>query len=96
MHVGEEKKKKQHEMMIDGDSVEKARDRSSCPELMKALQQGEWLIPAESSCLFTSNSNGTNAQQMQNRKGLLRPIKDINVQSCGMQMQIGMEVDPFE
>ena len=96
MHVGEEKKKKQHEMMIDGDSIEKARDTTSCPELMKALQQGEWLIPSESSCLFTSNSNGTNNQQIQNRKGLLRPIKDINVQSCGMQMQIGMEVDPFE
>lgn len=95
MHVGEEKKRKQHEM-IDGESVEKARDTTSCPELMKALQQGDWLIPAESSCLFSSNLNGTNAQQMQNCKGLLRPIKDINVQSCGMHMQIGMEVDPFE
>jgi hypothetical protein len=66
--------------------------RRSCPELMKAMKKGEWLQPKESSCLFSSTSK-CDAQQI--IKGLLRPIKDINLPSCGVRMQMGMEVNPF-
>ncbi|KAL3778219.1 hypothetical protein ACHAW5_009621 [Stephanodiscus triporus] len=66
------------------------RDDESCPDLMRALRRGEWLRPEESSCLFSSNSDGHDR-----RKGLLRPIKDVDLPSCGMKMQLGMEVNPF-
>lgn len=92
LHVAEDKK--QHEVVdVDADeAVGEARSADSCPELMNALQHGEWLQPKQSSCLFSSTSN---ASAEQNGKGLLRPIKDVNLPSCGMKMQMGMEVDPF-
>ena len=74
----------------------------SCPELMEALNQGEWFMPEESSCLFSSsltapNDDSADASQDNSliKKGLLRPIKDVNLPCCGMRMQMGMEVDPF-
>ncbi|KAL3807117.1 hypothetical protein ACHAXA_005438 [Cyclostephanos tholiformis] len=65
-------------------------DAESCPELMDALGRGEWYRPEESSCLFSYAADG-----LDKRKGLLRPIKDVDLPSCGMKMQLGMEVDPF-
>jgi len=92
LHVAEDKKQ-QDIVDIDADEVVgEARSADSCPELMNALQHGEWLQPKQSSCLFSSNSN-TSAEK--SSKGLLRPIKDVNLPSCGMKMQMGMEVDPF-
>ena len=88
LHVAEDQKQqKENSGNIEAD--DKGRDTSKCKELMKALQQGEWLIPEKSSCLFSSDSNASNAQ-----KGMLRPLKDIVVQSCGLGMQLEMEVDP--
>ncbi len=69
---------------------EATRDAVSCPELMRALGRGEWLQPEESSCLFSSAADGRDR-----RKGLLRPIKHVDLPSCGMKLQLGMEVDPF-
>lgn len=63
--------------------VASASQQDACPELMRALQKGEWLMPEQSSCLFSDQ-----------RKGLLRPIKDVDLPKCGLQMQLGMEVDP--
>lgn len=83
LHVAEDKKQQK-------ENNDKGRDTSKCKELTKALQQGEWLIPEESSCLFSSDSNVNNSAQ----KGRLRPLKDIVVPSCGLGMQIEMEVDP--
>ncbi|KAL7539686.1 hypothetical protein ACHAXR_009494 [Thalassiosira sp. AJA248-18] len=85
LHVADDKKP------ADNADNGEARNTDSCPELMRALKQGEWLQPEESSCLFSTSNGG----DQQNSKGLLRPIKDINLPSCGMKMQMGMEVDPF-
>jgi len=91
LHVKEEKKQ-QDNAEADG-AVGETRGTNTCPELMKAMSQGEWLQPKESSCIFASTSN-VSAQQ--NSKGLLRPIKDVTLPSCGMKIQFGMEVNPFE
>lgn len=98
LHVIEDKKQKDNVEMNEVSG--QARDTTSCPELVKALRQGEWLQPEESSCLFSSTSNGSAPQQ--SSKGKLRPLKDVNLTmpisvdlpSCGMKMQLGMEVDP--
>jgi hypothetical protein len=71
------------------DAEDVTRDAASCPELMRAMGRGEWLQPEESSCLFSS------ADGRDRRKGLLRPIKHVDLPSCGMKMQLGMDVDPF-
>lgn len=73
----------------------------SCSELTEAMRQGDWFQSEESSCLFTAASDKSTGNMMQqtqsaNRKGLLRPIKDVILPSCGMRMMMGMEVNPFE
>ena len=91
LHVAEtDKKQKENSSNMETDG--KGRDTSKCKELTKVLQQGEWLIPEKSSCLFSSDSNAINSAQ----KGALRPLKDIVVPSCGLGMQIEIEVDPNE
>jgi len=85
LHVAEDKNQQK-----ENEADDKGRDTSKCKELTKALQQGEWLIPEESSCLFSSDSNVNSSA----KKGRLRPLKDIVVPSCGLGMQIEMEVDP--
>lgn len=80
----------------------KIRDANSCPdELMRVLKQGEWMVPEESSCYFPSSAFASAANVNSSvdigqkcSKGMLRPIKDISLPSCGMKMQLGMEVDP--
>ncbi|KAL7555163.1 hypothetical protein ACHAWF_018821 [Thalassiosira exigua] len=67
------------------------RSADSCPELMKALKQGEWLLPDESSCLFSSSKADGAPRQ---GEGLLRPLKDVDLPSCGMKMCMMMQVDP--
>jgi hypothetical protein len=70
------------------------RDQNSCPdELMRALKQGEWFVPEESSCYFPSSAFASAGQN--HIKGMLRPVKDISLPNCGMKMQLGMEVDPM-
>mmetsp|Transcript_22432 Transcript_22432/g.46903 ORF Transcript_22432/g.46903 Transcript_22432/m.46903 type:complete len:323 (+) Transcript_22432:72-1040(+) len=92
----------------DSDEKEVAISLKSCPELMKALDQGEWFMPEENSVLFSSspetrtagisndeNINSENMQFSTCQKGLLQPIKSVILPSCGMRMQIGMEACPF-
>lgn len=92
----------------DSEEKEVAISPKSCPELMKALDQGEWFMPEENSVLFSSspetgtardsNDDNLNSEKMQfstSQKGLLQPIKSVNLPSCGMRMQIGMEACPF-
>ncbi|KAL7471223.1 hypothetical protein ACHAXS_011535 [Conticribra weissflogii] len=77
----------------------------SCPELMKALDQGEWFMPEDDSVLFSaspgtiiaedSNENNLKSEKIASQKGLLQPIKSVVLPSCGMRMQIGMEACPF-
>ena len=97
MEVAEEKKKQSNNVGGDGEEAKEAtRDANSCPELMDALQRGEWHLPEQSSCLFSKKN--TNGNVSQSTKGLLRPIKDVNLPSCGMKMtmSLGMEVDPSD
>lgn len=99
LHVPEEKKKQQHDTTTETkdtlEASQKGRE-TTCPELMKALQQGVWHMPEQSSCLFPTNSNDDNStsHKQNGTKGLLRPLKDISIPSCGMRVQLGMEVDP--
>lgn len=44
-----------------------------CPALMNALKQGEW---------FETNESGSGSE------GLIRPIRNITVPSCGLNMQM--------
>jgi len=97
MEVAEDKKK-QRDNNTGGDGEEEAnttRDGNSCPELMNAMQRGEWHVPEQSSCLFSKkNTNGNGSQT--SSKGLMRPIKDVRLPSCGLHMALGMEVDPSD
>lgn len=76
----------------------------SCPELIQALKRSEWFESEKSSCHFNSTtdenrSSGKNDYVSGNnatcKKGLLRPVKDVNLPCCGMRMQMGMKVDTF-
>jgi hypothetical protein len=51
------------------------RKQQPCPELMNALKHGEWFQPEQSSCVTGSN--------------LVRPIRNVNVPSCGIKMTMG-------
>ena len=85
LHVAEEDKKQQQD---DNDIVVASVSGKQCPELLTALNQGEWFQPEESSCLFSTNANG-NAN---GSKGFIRPIRHVNVPSCGIKMQMGFAV----
>ena len=62
----------------------------TCPQLIRALRQGQWREPDESSCLVSSKtSSQTNTK---NRRGLYRPIKDVNLPKCGLSLSFGMEI----
>ena len=61
-----------------------------CPQLTTALRQGHWREPDESSCLVSGKRNSeTNTKT---RRGLYRPIKDVNLPQCGLSMSFGMEI----
>ncbi|KAK1743117.1 hypothetical protein QTG54_005738 [Skeletonema marinoi] len=85
LHVAEEDMKQQQD---DNDIVVASVSGKQCPELVTAVNQGEWFQPEESSCLFSTNANG-NAN---GSKGLIRPIRHVNLPSCGIKMQMGFAV----
>jgi hypothetical protein len=60
----------------DGKKVLNSKiQQQPCPELMNALKHGEWFQPEQSSCVTGSN--------------LVRPIRNVNVPSCGIKMTMG-------
>lgn len=89
LHVAEEDKKQQQD---GNDMVMAGVSGKQCPELANALKQGEWFQPEESSCLFSNNGNGSNV--IGSSKGLIRPIRNVNLPSCGIKLQMGFEVPP--
>jgi hypothetical protein len=88
LHVAEDCKKQQQD---GNDMVVAGFTRKECPELTSALKQGEWFQSEESTCLFSNTASGNQATVC---KGLMRPIRHVELQSCGMKMQIGFEVPP--
>uniref|UniRef100_A0A7S2A333 HORMA domain-containing protein n=1 Tax=Trieres chinensis TaxID=1514140 RepID=A0A7S2A333_TRICV len=64
-----------------------------CAELDEAIKKGAWFRPDAQSCSFSSYGNF--ARDKITRKdpgGLTRPLKSVNVPSCGLRMQLLMEV----
>jgi hypothetical protein len=91
LHVADEGQNQQQDG--NNDMVVAGVTGKQCPELMNALKQGEWFQPEESSCLFSNTESGTRTI---GSKGLIRPIRHVDLQSCGMKMQMGFEVVPPE
>jgi hypothetical protein len=75
----------------DGESNDERIDVSqkTCPQLIRALKAGRWYEPNESSCLVSGRSRQDEAGS---RRGLLRPIKDVKMPNCGVNMSLVMEV----
>ena len=63
-----------------------------CPQLKKALRNGQWYEPKETSCIVSKKNDG-NKNDSCSRRVLFRPIKEVKLTSCGMNMSLGMEVD---
>jgi hypothetical protein len=60
----------------------------TCETLQQVLDQGTWLCPDESSCEVSS----TRVANIQPPEGILvRPLRSIQVPSCGLSMQLLME-----
>ncbi|KAL7500925.1 hypothetical protein ACHAWT_009683 [Skeletonema menzelii] len=87
LHVAEEEKKQQH----DGNGIVMTSiSDKHCPELVTALNQGEWFQPEQSSCLFSNTDNGiANANCSE---GSIQPIRHVILPSCGMTMRMGFAV----
>lgn len=81
LHVAEEDKKQQQD--------DSASDKH-CPELVTALNRGEWFQPEKSSCLFSDNENVTD--NANHSEGSIRPIRHVNLPSCGIKMKMGFAV----
>ena len=66
----------------------------SCQELDRAIQKGAWFRSDTQSCSFETyedpkdKSNGRAPRS----KGLVRPLKNVNIPSCGLKMELSMEV----
>jgi len=81
-------------MLTDGEDL-----LQKCPELCNAMQDGKWFKSDTSSCHFgqdTSselNCNDKTGASKNKPYGVTRPIKSINVPSCGLKMQLLMECE---
>ena len=87
LHVAEEEKKQQQDQDGKGNAIS---DKQCCPELVTALNQGEWFQPEQSSCLLSNTGNGignTNCSE-----GSIQPIRHVILPSCGMTMRMGFAV----
>lgn len=75
-----------------------------CPELEGAMKEGTWFRSDAESCSFTSvapdiidddanmGSRHSNTGDVTNKAGCVtRPLKNVNVPSCGIQLQLLME-----
>ncbi len=84
LHVADEDDKQQQ----DGNDIAMAGvPTKQCPELVTALNQGEWFQPEESSCLFSSAEKGIGNSNCS--EGLITPIRHVRLPSCGLQMKMG-------
>mmetsp|Transcript_4546 Transcript_4546/g.5986 ORF Transcript_4546/g.5986 Transcript_4546/m.5986 type:complete len:225 (-) Transcript_4546:489-1163(-) len=78
----------------------------SCMELENAIQEGTWFQPDDTSCTFEEpnyflnnnkdeqeDNHTTTSQSIVSKTGLTRPLKNVNVSSCGMKVQLLMQVE---
>jgi len=70
----------------------------ACPELDEAMKEGAWFRSDSESCQFNSTpsiidtGDGEYGVDMNNSRGsLTRPLKSINVPSCGLRLELLME-----
>lgn len=92
LHVAEEEKKKQQQ---DGNDIAMASvSRKECPELVTALNQGEWFQPEESSCLFSNAKNGIG--NVNCSEGSITPIRHVHLPSCGLRMKMGFALPSLQ
>lgn len=65
------------------------------PELQGAIEEGKWLMADEGNCNFSNKSNNVannNVHENDQEAGfVMRPLKSVNVPSCGMNIQLLME-----
>lgn len=62
-----------------------------CSKLTEALKNGQWHEPNPSSCLI-SRERRVQVGGVNGRRGLYRPIKDVKIPTCGMNLSLGMEI----
>mmetsp|Transcript_9930 Transcript_9930/g.29457 ORF Transcript_9930/g.29457 Transcript_9930/m.29457 type:complete len:162 (-) Transcript_9930:153-638(-) len=72
----------------------KENSKRSCEELEDAVKNGSWFAPDPQSSSFVAYDGKTNDKQHQNKgTGMIRPLKSVNVSSCGLRMELLMEVE---
>ena len=89
------------ETKADG-SKEGEHPLEKCAELKSAMMEGKWFCPDQESCGFTDRPPGINSPQdiskiplnIEEKKhsAFTRPLKSVYVPSCGLRMQLLMEV----
>lgn len=62
----------------------------NCLELDEAMKEGKWFRADSLSCSFGDSSTPT-MMDVDGTKSLTRPLKSINVHSCGLKAQLFME-----
>ncbi|KAL7517238.1 hypothetical protein ACHAWX_002173, partial [Stephanocyclus meneghinianus] len=75
-----------------GGEMNSAVCQRACPQFMEALKGGLLYESPKSSCLFTKG-HGSQINEDENKRGLFRPLKDVKLPNCGMNMTFGMEVN---
>ena len=61
-----------------------------CPELKAAIQSGKWMKSDMDSCQLLSSSSGN--VSVRSSKSVSRPLKSLNVPSCGLRMQVMIDM----
>lgn len=85
---------------VDIDLTEGEDLLRKCPELSTAMENGKWFRSDTDSCHFGQDeslkfdcSNETGDRNRKTHGGVTRPIKSVNVPSCGLRMQLLMECE---
>ena len=68
-------------------------DNDMCPELKQAIESGKWLRSDTESCQLSSRMDPTRGNGNTKHAGCItRPLKSLNVPSCGIKMQVLMDL----
>lgn len=83
---------------VDVDVVEGEDLLTKCPELDTAMQDGKWFRSDTETCQFGDDDepSGFDCDRKNGDGkacGVTRPIKSVNVPSCGLRMQLLMECE---
>lgn len=78
---------------IGANSNENFTQQSQCTELEDAMRDGKWFRADSQSCCFMNTTNNEVGATDENNQGsLTRPLKNVDVPSCGLRMQLLMEI----